>query len=119
MLLIIIYKYSIIIKPNFKLKIMSNHQRVPEGKDPEIWEIARKRVGFIKHAIVYVIVNVFLWGLWFFAGNEFANSMGNYPWPIWTTLGWGIGLAFNFAGAYIFPGVNSTESEYQKLITKK
>jgi hypothetical protein len=41
--------------------------------------------------------------------------MHHYPWPIWTTLGWGIGLAFHFAGAYIFPRANSVESEYQKL----
>ena len=56
---------------------MSSHQTVPEGKDPEIWAIARKRVGFMKHAIVYIIVNIFLWGLWFFSANEYAG--GNYP----------------------------------------
>ena len=100
---------------------MSKYQTVPEGKDPAIWEIARKRVSFFKHAIVYVFVNAFLWGLWFFTGNEYSivNSGNAYPWPIWTTLGWGIGLAFSFANAYILPRVNSTENEYQKLINKK
>lgn len=98
---------------------MSNYQTVPEGKDPELWAIAHKRVGFIKHAVVYVIVNIFLWGLWYFNGNEYSGIKdSSYPWPFWTTLGWGIGLAFNFASAYIFPNVNTTEKEYQKLIKK-
>ena len=38
-----------------------------------------------------------------------------YPWPIWTILGWGIGIAFHFAGAYIFQKSNTVEREYQKL----
>ena len=106
---------------------MSKYQPVPEGKDPELWEIARKRVGFIKHAVAYLIVNIFLWALWYFTSNDYGVGSneyniikgGNYPWPIWTTLGWGIGLAFNFASAYIFPRVNTTENEYQKLVNKK
>ncbi len=100
---------------------MSSYQKVPEGKDPELWEIARKRVGFIKHAVVYVLVNIFLWALWYFTDNEYSriNSVNNFPWPLWTTLGWGIGLAFNFTSAYIFSGLNATESEYRKLSNKK
>ena len=103
---------------------MSNNQTVPEGKDPILWEIACKRVGFIKHAVVYLIVNIFLWALWYFTSNDYNSEYriikeGYYPWPIWTTLGWGIGLAFNFTSAYIFPRVNTTENEYQKLVNKK
>lgn len=99
---------------------MSNYQPVPEGKDPALWEIAQKRASFKNHAISYVIVNAFLWALWYFTGNNFnGNVWDKYPWPIWTTLGWGIGLAFHFAGAYVFPKVNSIESEYQKLKNKQ
>jgi len=98
-----------------------DQQPTPEGKDPVLWEIAKKRASFKTHAITYIIINVFLWCIWLFTSNQHngldvANWHTNrYPWPIWTTLGWGIGLAFHFAGAYVFPKMNSTESEYQKL----
>ena len=97
------------------------HQPAPEGKDPALWEIAQKRASFKSHALTYIIVNLFLWGIWYFTGGgndeiELGNwKGGDYPWPIWTTLGWGIGLAFHFAGAYIFPKANSVEKEYEKL----
>ena len=91
-------------------------QPAPEGKDPELWEIAQRRASFKTHALTYLIVNAFLWGLWFF--NEKDNRTG-YPWPIWSTLGWGFGLAFHFAGAYIFPKANFVEREYEKLNEKK
>ena len=77
----------------------------PEGKDEALWEIAKKRVGFRSHLTAYLIVNAFLWGLWYFSDNTSRGD--NFPWPIWTTLGWGIGLAFHYAGAYIFPKANS------------
>lgn len=99
---------------------MSNYKPIPGGKDPELWEIAQKRASFKNHANSYVIVNVFLWAVWYFTGNHINDNIwNNYPWPIWTTLGWGIGLAFHFAGAYMFPRVNSTEREYQKLKNKQ
>lgn len=101
---------------------MSHYQQPPPGdKDPALWEIARKRASFKTHALTYLIVNLFLWGVWYFTGNgdndlDIASWRGHhYPWPIWTTLGWGIGLAFHFAGAYIFPKANSIEREYEKL----
>lgn len=90
-------------------------QAAPEGKDPELWEIAQRRASFKTHALTYLIVNAFLWGLWFI--NEKDNRTG-YPWPVWSTLGWGVGLAFHFAGAYVFPRANSIEREYEKLKEK-
>jgi 2TM domain len=101
---------------------MSNkYQPAPEGKDPELWEIAQKRAGFKSHLVSYIVVNAFLWAIWFFTGNQHKGlhfnewSNDNYPWPIWPMLGWGIGLAFHYAGAYVFPKANSIETEYQKL----
>jgi hypothetical protein len=97
---------------------MSKYQQAPEGKDPAVWEIAQKRAGFKSHLLTYVIVNAFLWALWYFT---YARNTHNYsyPWPMWSTLGWGIGLAFHFAGAYIFPEANSVEREYEKLKNKQ
>ena len=99
---------------------MSKYKPAPEGKDPVLWEIAQKRAGFKNHAISYLIINLFLWAVWYFtAGRHGVNLANHYPWPMWVTIGWGIGLAFNFADAYIFPKANSVESEYDILKNKK
>jgi eukaryotic-like serine/threonine-protein kinase len=45
---------------------------------------------FKTHLTLYVLVNVFLIGIW-------AASGGGYFWPIWSMLGWGIGLAVHGA----------------------
>ena len=46
----------------------------------------------------YVIVNVFLWVLWAITKGD--GGGGSPPWPIWVTIGWGIGLAFQAWRAY-------------------
>ncbi|HSF26524.1 MAG TPA: 2TM domain-containing protein [Actinomycetes bacterium] len=40
------------------------------------------------HAVVFVVVNAFLVGIWAFTGR-------GYFWPGWVIGGWGIGLALN------------------------
>ena len=78
-------------------------------QDP-LWKVAKKRAGFKKHLALYVIVNSFLWAMWYFTERETPM------WPIWTTLGWGIGLAFNFVDAYFLGDKDEmTRREYEKL----
>ena len=107
------------MRPN--LITMSDYRPTPEGKDPALWEIKKKRAGFKSNLISYLIVNAFLWAIWYFSSSQSQDfgfeeiSRGIFPWPLWVTLGWGVGLAFHFAGAYIFPKANSVESEYEKL----
>ncbi|RXK59968.1 2TM domain-containing protein [Lacibacter luteus] len=99
---------------------MSNFQRISDAnddKDKKLWELAQKRVAFKRHLVTYVIVNAFLWAMW--AINGPSNYHGRIPWPLWSTIGWGIGLAFHFAGAYITTGENSVEREYDKLKNKQ
>lgn len=93
---------------------MSGLNPAPEGKDPILWEIAQKRASFKVHLAAYLIVNLFLWALWYFTGANWRDG-SFFPWPLWTTLGWGIGVAFHFVAAYVFPRANSVENEYQKL----
>jgi eukaryotic-like serine/threonine-protein kinase len=45
---------------------------------------------FKTHLTLYVLVNVFLIGIW-------AASGGGYFWPVWPLLGWGIALAAHAA----------------------
>lgn len=96
---------------------MENSKPTPGDKDPKLWEIAKKRAGFKSNLITYLIVNAFLWALWYITdGHEHS---GKWPWPIWPTLGWGIGIAFHYFGAYVYPEANSAEREYEKLKRKQ
>ena len=98
---------------------MSYNQFTPAGKDPILWEMAHRRASFKKHLASYLTVNIFLWALWYFTDNSYGvNFQNNIPWPIWTTLGWGIGLAAHFSKAYVIQS-NTIEREYQKLINKQ
>ena len=87
-------------------------------KDPELWKLAQKRAGFKQHAILYVIMNIFFWLLWYFTKQGYSGD-NNIPWPVWATLGWGIGLFFQYRAAYVYPKSNSAEKEYYKLKNKQ
>ena len=84
-----------------------------EQRDPKLWKIAKKRAGFKRHLATYIIINVFLWMLWLFtsrSGNIYSI------WPIYVTLGWGIGLMFNFVDAYLGMKDTMAQKEYEKLV---
>ena len=67
---------------------------LPVGGEEDLRGLAMKRVrerrDFQGHVVAYVVVNLFLWGLW-----AITSGVGSYPWPVWVTLGWGIGVALN------------------------
>jgi 2TM domain len=87
-----------------------------QQRDEELWAIARKRAAFRRHLFTYIVVNSFLWLIWAIRSGDYDSFI---PWPIWPTLGWGVGLAINYADAYLFHRENSVEQEYQKLLKKK
>lgn len=90
----------------------------PENIDQALWETAKRRVGFRSHLLTYIIINAFLWALWYFS-HDSENLNDPFPWPMWTTLGWGVGIAFHFARTYLNNETNSVEQEYQKLKNKQ
>lgn len=81
-------------------------------KNDKLWKLAKKRASFKRHLATYLITNGFFWAIWLLTENEW--SLGN-AWPIWSSLGWGIGLAFQFYGTYIEPRDGMVEREYEKL----
>jgi hypothetical protein len=91
-------------------------QNSQDPKEQMLWEIARKRASFKSHLFSYIVVNGFFWALWYFGDS---NEVRNYPWPLWPTLGWGIGLAFHFIGAYVYPQEDAVRREYEKLKNQK
>jgi hypothetical protein len=76
--------------------------------DTQLRELARKRVDFRRHLIVYGIVNGALWMIWFVTGQ-------GYLWPVWPMAGWGIGVLFHYIFDYRTSGFLSEEEEYTKL----
>ena len=58
-----------------------------ERRDAAIKRIKDKR-DFKTHAVSYVVVNLFLIGVW-------AVSGSGYFWPGWVMAGWGIGLVLH------------------------
>ncbi len=91
-------------------------------RDEQLWRMAKKRAGFKKQLASYIIVNGFLWCMWYFTqGHSDFDDVNdhNFPWPIWCTLGWGIGLAFSYYGAYHSDKETDTMKEYQKLKDKE
>lgn len=94
---------------------MTNDQLPQNEKDAALWEIAKKRANFKKSFLTYVIINIFLWCIWFFNGSFFRWSNSNWPWPLWVTLGWGLGIAFQYRDAYLAPKSNAVQKEYDKL----
>ena len=95
---------------------MSYHQPAPPGKDPQIWEIAKRRASFKTHLATYLVINAFFWILWFF-GSDYDQR--GIPWPVWPAAGWGVGLLFHYIGAYSTRGEDAVEKEYNNLINKK
>ena len=88
-----------------------------EQHDEMLWAIAKKRAGFRKQLISYILVSSFMWGIWFMSGNRInlPNSFPSFPLPAWIMFWWGIGLAFSFANAYLLNTHGAVEQEYQKL----
>lgn len=78
--------------------------------DPKLWQLARKRAAFQRHAASFLLVNGFLIAVWYF-----TSGGGRYFWPIWSILGWGIGLAFHYYEAYEGDRDSLAEKEYQRL----
>jgi len=60
-------------------------------------EIAKDKVGFIKHLIIYITVMIVL---------AVINNLTypGYQWWLWPALWWGVGVFINFLVVYVFRG---------------
>jgi len=89
-----------------------------EQRDERLWRMAKKRAGFKQNLISYLLINAFLWGIWWFTAGRHENNT-RFPWPAWVMLGWGIGLVLNYADAYRGDKETMAEKEYEKLKKEK
>ena len=69
----------------------------------------KKKRDFGMHVIVYVMVNALLVAIW-------ALTSGDFFWPIFPILGWGIGLAANAYDVYGRKPIS--ESEIQQEMSR-
>ena len=77
----------------------------------QLHQLAKKRVEFRSHLVVFFVIMAALWGIWYFTGH-------GYPWPIWPMAIWGIGVVFHYMFEYRPLGMFSEEEEYKKLKKK-
>jgi hypothetical protein len=86
-----------------------------EMSDEEIRRLAIQRVRrkrrFFSHLTVYLIVNAFLWLMWALSASGIAVAYGwgmmrgtAFPWPVFVTVFWGIGLISHGLGVFAFHG---------------
>jgi uncharacterized membrane protein YdbT with pleckstrin-like domain len=74
-------------------------------------KIAERKVGFIRHAITYVVVMVAL---------ALINNLtwGGYQWWLWAALGWGIGVVSHFLSAYLYQSGSMVDRLARKELEK-
>ncbi len=62
------------------------------------WDATAKekaRKGFRIHLLAFVLVTPAIWLVWYFTGES-------YPWPLWSTPAWAVGLLFHYLGVFVF-----------------
>lgn len=80
--------------------------------EEQIRKLAEDRVDFKVHFFIYVVINLLIWGVWYFTGSGF-------PWAVFPTVGWGIGLFIHFVTTYRVCGIFSVENEIEKIKEKQ
>lgn len=89
-----------------------------EPIDSEKWKTARNRVYFRNALYIYLAVNLFLWFVWYMSLNEQPIQFRNM-WPLWSTLGWGLGIYFMYLHAYKSKSKEAIQKEYEKIKSGK
>jgi hypothetical protein len=71
--------------------------------DEELRKLAIRRLkqkqAFRGQLFTFVVINAMLWIIWLVTASR-AHGGSWFPWPIFPTLGWGLGLAFQWHAAY-------------------
>jgi adenylate cyclase len=74
---------------------------LPAAHQAAIERIEAKRA-FWRHATIYVAVNLLLIAIW-------AITSRGYFWPIWSMLGWGVGLGANYRKVFLTRPISDDE----------
>jgi hypothetical protein len=78
-------------------------------RDLALRSLKRKR-DFFAHLVSFLAVNAMLWGVWL----VIALSAGAwFPWPVFPTLGWGVGLAIHAYNTFALTTLDFTAEQVQ------
>jgi len=83
-----------------------------KDEETKLYEEAEARVGFKNHLKIFIIINLLIWGLWYFFRAQYGYYDGY--WPVYSTLGWGIGVISHYLGVYS-KNTSAIEKEVEKL----
>ena len=61
---------------------------------PEI-NPATARRGFRIHFLVFILATPAIWIAWYVTDKT-------YPWPLWSTPAWAVGVLFHYLGVFVF-----------------
>jgi fatty acid desaturase len=70
----------------------------PDARRAQAVQSLKRRADLKAHAVVYVLANLAFWGIWVVIG---IGSHSWWPWPVFLTLFWGIGLLMNAWDVYM------------------
>ena len=56
--------------------------------------------GFRIHLLVFLLSTPAIWLVWYLTDRS-------YPWPLWSTPAWAVGLLFHYFGVYVFKKTNN------------
>lgn len=54
-----------------------------------------KVLGFRIHLLVFIVATPIIWLVYLLTDTT-------YPWPLWSTPAWAIGVLFHYLGAFVF-----------------
>lgn len=57
--------------------------------------MTHSKKGFKVHLLVFLIITPAIWLVWYL-------THGTYPWPLWSTPAWAVGVLFHYLGVYVF-----------------
>jgi 2TM domain len=69
----------------------------------------KARRDFAPHALAYALVNILVWSVW-------AMTDTGFPWPIFVTFGWGIGIVAHAWDAFVRRPI--TEAEVDRELAR-
>jgi hypothetical protein len=97
------------------MKIKEKQEKPMDEKNDKLSmakKIARGKIEFIRHFIVYIAVMAVLAII-----NNLVDR-GGYQWWRWPAIFWGIGVFINFLVVYVFKGAGLKKLE-QEMIRKE
>jgi 2TM domain len=74
----------------------------------------KKRRDFKAHLVAYLVINLVVWGIWLVIALTISGSW--WPWPVFLTLAWGIGLVMNAWDVYFRRAI--TEADVRREIER-